>query len=114
MSGKLFRQFCCSKMMLPEHCNLLKEHCASAEWNENHRRPDHDEQLQEELQQVLDEAMAERRPLNIKYLDESGYHIYSGVPRRCDPAAGKIFFSAVSGTVCIISASEIVEIKSES
>lgn len=110
MSKKINQQFLCSRMMLPEHCSGLNEHAFRKKWEENHRRPDMDDQLQEQLQQELEQALAKQQALKITFLDYSGYHTYIGVPLRIDPTAGLIFLHTGKGRPRAVKAAEVVKI----
>ncbi len=112
MSKKITRQFLCSKMMLPEHCSGLKEYAARKQWEENCRRPNLDEQLQEELQQAFEQALAKKQILKITILNDSGYRTYSGIPLRSDCAAGLIYLHTDKGRPQAVKAADVVQIES--
>ncbi len=111
MSKKMTQQFLCSKMMLPEHCSGLRKYAEDKKWAENHRRPLLDEQFREELQQILELAMAEQQPLKFTVLDSGGYRAYSGIPLRSDPATGLIYLRSGSSRLQAVKASEVVGIE---
>lgn len=96
---------------MPEHCSSLQEHTAVRQWTEDHRRPHLDEQFQEQLQQVLVQALANQQTLKITVLSSSGYRTYSGVPLRSDPATGLIYLHAGKGRPQTIKAAEVVGIE---
>ncbi len=96
MSKKLNQQFSCSKMFLPEHRASLKQRNEKLQRDEDHRRPILDEQRQEELQQILEQAISNKQPLKLIALNDSGYRSYHGVPLRCDTAAGIIIIDSGS------------------
>jgi len=98
MSKKFNQQFACSRMMLPEHRSSLQQHNAKTAWEENHRRPFLDEQRQEELQQLLEQAIFKQQRLNFTVLNNGGYQTITGIPLRSDPAAGFIYIFDAGGT----------------
>jgi len=110
MSEKLRRQFACSKMMLPEHCAMLKEQAIAEYRAENNRVPETDEQLQEEQQYILEKARAGGRTVIIKTLDSSGYNHYAGTPLRCDSTRGRILIRTVADYDLEVSAAEVISI----
>ncbi len=110
MSKKITQQFLCSKMMLPEHCSNLREHNTKNRWEENHRRPDFDEQFQEELQQILLEACASLKLLRVVLLEESGYRTITGVPRHTDPESGIIYFDTGEPKMIPVRAEAIIKL----
>ena len=113
MSKKFNQQFACSKMMLPEHRGSLQEQSVKTQWNETHRRPLFDEQRQEELQQILDQAIVKRQTLQCTILNSSGYQVYSGVPLRIDQTAGKIILDTSDRRTQAITAAEVVQLEVE-
>ncbi len=90
MSKKLNQQFSCSKMFLPEHRASLQQRSEKLQQDEDRRRPILDEQRQEELQQILEQAILNKQPLKLIVLNGSGYESCYGVPLRCDTATGII------------------------
>ena len=54
MSSKMYHQFACSSMLLPEHRELLNRLQRESRRQEEIRLPDFDQQQQEEWQQLLD------------------------------------------------------------
>lgn len=109
MSEKIWRQFGCSKMMLPEHCTMLREQTAADEWTQNHPLPACDEQLQEEQQRTLEAALAEGRPVKVQTQVDQKIEQHIAIPVSCDFTAGRIMFSA-SGRVFAIQAVDITSI----
>lgn len=111
MSKKIKQQFLCSKMMLPEHYSDLQKHTAGKQWAENHRRPHLDEQFQEELQQILEQALSEHKPLKIITLNNKGYRVYSGIPLRSDPTTGLILLDSGKCRPQRVKACEVISIE---
>lgn len=112
MSKKLTRQFDCSKMMLPEHRAGLRRHIDQIEWDEKHRRPRLDEQRREELQGILETALLKQQPVKVTVLNENGFEVYHGVPRRLDPAFGLIYLDTGHSRLLPVRASEVVQLDS--
>jgi len=108
MSKKLTGQFLCSRMMLPEHCFGLQKHADQLDRGEAHRHPDLDEQRQEEMQQVFEQALACQAALDITTLTSSGYRHYSGTPLRSDQAFGLVYLRDREGKLIKIKAREVV------
>jgi hypothetical protein len=88
MSKKINQQFSCSKMMLPEHCGQLREHSAAYENAEACSRPCFDQQLREEQQHTLDQALLTGLMIVVTVINSSGTHTFCGVPLRIDQVAG--------------------------
>ncbi len=88
MSKKINQQFNCSKMMLPEHCGQLREHSAAYEKAEACSRPCFDEQLREEQQRTLDQALITGQIIVVTVINSSGSHTFRGVPLRIDQISG--------------------------
>ncbi len=108
MSRKFNQQFSCSKMMLPEHRGSLQRHDAKSRWDQKHRRPVPDEQEQEQRQQILEQALANKQAITITVLTENGRQAYSGIPLRGDPATGTIILAAESGRCRAIRVADVV------
>ena len=98
MSKKIDRQFCCSKMMLPEHRSGLRDNAARNRLHEENNRPELDEQQRERLQQTFEQALAERQTLLVTIITKAGRKTFTGTPLRSDPASGIIIFSSGSAS----------------
>lgn len=72
MSSKVYHQFACSSMLLPEHRELLNRLQRESRRQEEIRLPDFDQQQQEEWQQLLERSWRENRPLRVTYLNGTG------------------------------------------
>lgn len=107
MSKKINQQFNCSKMMLPEHCGQLREHSAAYEKVEAGRKPCFDEQLREEQQRTLDQALFAGQMIVVTILNSSGSHTFRGVPLRIDQALGCLVLDVGEVRPCRIKAVEI-------
>ncbi len=101
------QQFLCSKMMLPEHYSDLQKHADQLAWDEIHRYPELDEQRQEEMQQVFEQALAGQTAVEITTLTNSGYRFYSGIPLRIDQAYGLVYLRDKEGKLIKIPAREV-------
>ncbi len=110
MSKKITHRFLCSKMMLPEHCSKLREYTAKNRWEKDHRRPDLDEQFQQELQQILTEACKTCKLLRVVLLEESGYRTITGVPRQTVPGSGIIYFDTGRSKMMPVSTEVIIKL----
>ncbi|MGM0652224.1 MAG: YolD-like family protein [Bacillota bacterium] len=108
MSKKLTSQFLCSRMMLPEHCSKLQNHADQLNWDEAHRCPELDEQQQEKMQQVFEQALAGQTALEITTLTSSGYQLYSGIPVRSNQAPGLVYLRDREGKLIKVKAREVV------
>ncbi len=107
MSKKINQQFNCSKMMLPEHCGQLREHSAAYERAEARSRPCFDEQLRDEQQRTLDQALLTGQMIAVTIINSSGSHTFSGVPLRIDQALGCLVLDVGEVRPCRIKAVEI-------
>ncbi len=111
MSKKINQQFHCSKMMLPEHCGKLRDHADRLEREEIYRRPVIDEQLWEEQQRILGQALFTGQQIMITIINSSGYHTYRGVPLRIDQIAGFILIENGEQRPFKIRATEIIRLE---
>jgi hypothetical protein len=107
MSKKINQQFNCSKMMLPEHCGQLREHSAAYENAEACSSPCFDEQLREEQQHTLDQALLAGQMIVVTIINSSGTHTFRGVPLRIDQVAGCLVLDAGEVRPSRIKAAEI-------
>jgi hypothetical protein len=107
VSKKINQQFNCSKMMLPEHCGQLREHGAAYEKAEACRRPCFDQQLREEQQRTLDQALQTGQMIVVTIINNSGTHTFRGVPLRIDQVAGCLVLDAGEVRPCRVRATEI-------
>jgi len=97
--------------MLPEHRGSLQQQAAQSRRNQEHHRPVLDEQEQEQLQQVLDQALLRKQAIRVTVLDDSGRYTYTGIPLRSDPATGKILLSAAPGKTLAIKVADVVHLE---
>lgn len=111
MSKKINQQFNCSKMMLPEHCGSLREHVENLKREEIYRLPVIDEQLWEEQQRMLGQALFAGHRVRITIINSSGSHTYRGVPLRIDQVAGIIVVNIGKTGLLKIRAAEITRLE---
>ncbi len=114
MSKKINQQFACSRMMLPEHCDSLRQHTAAVQRAEEQGRPLTDEQLRAEQQRLLEEALYCKLRLKFTLLDETGRSSLSGLPCRVDETAGTIYIDTGSGKPVKIKAASVIGIAGDS
>ena len=98
-------------MMLPEHCSVLREHSAGLEREENCYLPAHDEQLLEECQQILEQALAGSLELSFTVVTSSGREIITGVPLRFEQLSAAIVIDRGGSTLQKIDIGDIVSLK---
>lgn len=111
MSKKINRQFDCSMMMLPEHRGLLQQQAARNRHEEKNRRPHLDEQEHARLQHVLEQAMLQKKPLAITFINEGERRVCRGIPLRCNEGAERIIHIVdESGCVLQIRAGEVISL----
>ncbi len=68
MSSKLFNQFQCSTMMLPEHVESLHEHRRGKDRSRQLHIPDIDQQQLEEWEWLLRESLDSKSLVRISYI----------------------------------------------
>ncbi|MEW5920814.1 MAG: YolD-like family protein [Bacillota bacterium] len=91
MPAKMFNQFLCSSLMLPEHREALNRHAAELRQQEKSRRPSIDEQQHELWDRLIGDAIREKKELSITCLDEKeGTRLFRGVVCRIDPQRREI------------------------
>ncbi len=84
MSGKMFNQFECSRLILPEHRNMLYEDVLREAREENYKdtvKPD--EQEQEKMAALLNDSLTRNREVTISVLTKKGIESISGVVKNC-------------------------------
>ncbi|MDY6826764.1 MAG: YolD-like family protein [Bacillota bacterium] len=112
MSKKNEQQFTSSKMMLPEHRCGLQKHSDELRHSEERRRPMIDEQMQEEYQRLLNEALFHHRRLKLIILKSDGRHYITGMPLRMDPTTGIILLDTGLLHPFYVSADEVISVSS--
>lgn len=111
MKKKLYHQFACSSLMLPEHRARLARHRreeALEEWQRRHGPPD--EQQLEQFQRLLEQSMHEGLPLKITCLEKGRRHSFTGVVQKRQPHPNRLRIQA-EGRVLAIPVSTIVRLE---
>ncbi|HPU01077.1 MAG: YolD-like family protein [Firmicutes bacterium] len=102
MKKKLYHQFACSSLMLPEHRAALARHRreeAWKEWQRRHAPPD--EQQLEQFQRLVEQSMQAGLPLKITCLEKGRERCFTGVAHRRQPHPDKLQVQVQEGTVTI-------------
>lgn len=97
MIKKLYHQFACSSMMLPEHRGRLNRCRRQEQWEERHRRPLFDEQQWELFQHTLGQSLRQGLPLKVTILNGRGYHTLVGTAFGEDLSAGRLRLKTADG-----------------
>ncbi len=111
MSKKFSQQFSCSKMMLPEHRGSLQQHADQNRWEQEYRRPILDEQEQEQLQQILEQALSKKQSIKLIVLNESGRQTIYGIPLRINPGTGTILLSTGCVRPLAVKAADVIHLE---
>ena len=72
---KIYNQFLCSSMMLPEHKEALNDHYVEEEHREEQCMPEIDEQQLEIWEYLIRKSLIKSKKLNITYLTKKGRRI---------------------------------------
>lgn len=98
MPEKMFNQFLCSSLMLPEHREALQCRAAELRQQEKMQRPCIDVQQYELWDRLICEAIQHKRELCISYLDkQEGNRLIRGVVCRPDPQRREIIIRNSAG-----------------
>lgn len=97
-----------SRMMLPEHVELLRQHQKDFEKVE---KPVIDEQKRAEMDELVCEAMAYARSLVFTYYDNGKLHEVSGKVARYDDQAKVLWVRHESGEAMKLSMGSIVDVR---
>lgn len=111
MSKKLFNQFICSRMMLPEHREKLNKHHEKIERKEKYRLPSFDEQQWEEFEFILTQSLEHGVKIEITILKEGKYFKKRGTVKKLDPLSGKISILTENEGVIKLPAKNMIEVK---
>ncbi|NLY38684.1 MAG: YolD-like family protein [Firmicutes bacterium] len=112
MSKKLYHQFACSSLILPEHRAQLQHARDQKRRQEELRRPLLDEQEAEQFQYALEQSQHCGLALRVTLLSGDGYRTVTGIACRTDPVSGKIFLHTASG-IRAVSTAEIIAVTLE-
>ncbi len=111
MKKKLYHQFACSCLMLPEHRTRLERRRRKRASGAARRRPSFDEQQQEQFQRLAEQSMRSGLLLKAEYIDSSSRHTLTGVIAGLQSAPGKIRFQqAGDGGIITLDAAGIVQL----
>ena len=72
---KIYNQFLCSSMMLPEHKEALNDHYIEEKHREEQGMPEIDEQQLEIWEYLIKKSLGKSKKLNITYLTKKGRRI---------------------------------------
>lgn len=92
MRKKLYHQFACSSLILPEHRARLTRHHQDKVRESCRRFAPADGQQLEQFQRLLEQSMRSGRALKITYLESGSYHTFTGVALERQPEAGRLRF----------------------
>jgi hypothetical protein len=106
---KLYHQFACSSMMLPEHRGRLERRRREARREEEHRRPQFDEQQRDQFQYLLERSLSQGLKLQVTILTDQGCRILAGTAKQ-DSAAGVLRLKTADG-VLKVAAAQIVALQ---
>mgnify|MGYP001485560304 CR=1 FL=1 len=87
-----------SRMMLPEHVQAFLE--LKRNWNKK-KKPEWDDQRLEEMERVVVEAYASKRPVTVTLFGEWETRCLTGVIARLDPYQRKIRLDTEKGSIWI-------------
>lgn len=95
MRKKIFHQFACSSLILPEHrARLARHHQDRVRERRRRRFAPADEQQLEQFQHLVEQSMHSGRPLQVTFVDSvSGrFHTFTGVAPEQQPEPGRLRF----------------------
>jgi len=104
---KLFNQFRCSTMMLPEHVEALSEHRREKDKSRELHIPDIDQQQLEEWEWLLRQSLDNKSPLCISYIFNNRRNTVTGVVDQIN-AANKTIILRASDEIKTISVNRII------
>ncbi len=79
MRSKMYNQFICSSLMLPEHREALTEYHLEERQQEEQYMPEVDEQELEVWEYLIGESLSEKKKLNVTYLNRNERKTLTGV-----------------------------------
>ena len=100
MSKKLKNQFLCSRMMLPEHKERLREYHKKM-YGGKTELPLFDEQQLEEFQCLLIQSLQCGLEVELTILTETGQKIITGVVRKADALSAQLTVVTKDGIVTV-------------
>lgn len=97
---KIYQQFRCSQIMLPEHRQELKKH-REAFRKKNSRRLSMDEQEREHWDQLLQSSLETGTRLQITYLAPAGLQEATGIVKKVSRFPGCIHLHTPGGVIAV-------------
>ncbi|HOA36227.1 MAG TPA: YolD-like family protein [Bacillota bacterium] len=111
MKKKLYHQFACSSLMLPEHRARLARHRQKKAWEAKQNLPGPpDEQQLEQFQRLVEQSMNSGLPLKISCVENGNICRFTGVVQKQQPDPGRLRLQA-EGRVLAIPVSAIVRLE---
>ncbi len=110
--AKMFNQFICSSLMLPEHREALNHHNRKLQKQEKEFCPYIEEEERDRWDRLLGESLQKGRELAVTCLEEDGPRLLRGVVCRFEPLRREISIQ-VAGKVhpillaCIVAVDRI-------
>ncbi len=110
--AKMFNQFICSSLMLPEHREALNRHNRELRKQEKECCPYIEEEERDRWDRLLGESLQKGRQLAVTCLEEDGPRLLRGVVCRFEPLRREISMQ-VAGKVrpipldCIVAVQDI-------
>lgn len=111
MPAKMFNQFICSSLMLPEHRDALNRHNAALRERETKvRRPCIAEEQYQLWNQLICASLHQGKAIMVKIVANEEACLYKGIVCRIEPSKGEICMN-VEGTVKRIPFHSILEVE---
>ena len=112
MPAKMFNQFICSSLMLPEHREALNRHNRVIREQGKKQHPCIDEQERELWDHLISESLRKGRKLAVTYLEKNAPRVLRGVICSFEPL-GRKFVMDAGGMRYPIPLSSIIAIEKE-
>ena len=90
MLSKLYNQFICSSLMLPEHREALTKHHLDERQEEERYVPEVDERQLEMWEYLIKESLSQKKKLGVTYLSGSARKTITGVAVEAGNSALRI------------------------
>jgi hypothetical protein len=107
---KLYNQFACSRMMLPEHHEQLKEHHQKLQ-RKNSDLPALDEQQYELFERTLIQSLNFGLEIQVTFMADGQFLTLGGVVKNINPVSGQITLLIKDGTKKAVTLNKIAHIK---
>ena len=99
MPQKMFNQFLCSSLMLPEHREALQRRAAQLRQQEKMCRPCIDAQQHELWERLISEALRQKSELSVSFLDaREGIRVFKGMLHSVDGPRREIIMQGKEST----------------